>query len=248
MVLRKWLSGFAVASMLSTAPASAQSPEQSDRLNTLARYGMVVAWCEKLGMRLAPDWETQIESDMNSEAMSWGLTPDASKQAIDEAVTRQSRITKIDLDAITEKSTKTEAGLRHVRSIFVKYGTVCLAAAQDPVYAHIIVIPPNFDLEAAATKAADGLLEEGGLASWQTPSIQARGDLMMAAGTCRRHIGPARSDAIFERYSHVSDPREREYYVHSFDQGLSDTSFNFDANQCERLIKRLTAKAEAIKK
>lgn len=224
------------------APASAQNQQQFDRLNTLAHYGMVMAWCDKLGMTLAPDWEAQIERGMSAEALSWGLAPDASKQLISEAVTRQGRINQIDLDAIANEKTKTESGLRDVRSLFVKYGSECLQAAGDPLFSRIVTAPANFDLEAAATEAADSLLKDGGLASWQTPTIQARGDLMMAAGACRSHIGPARSDAIFEKYSHAANPREREYYVHSFDEGLSDTSFNFNAAQCERLIKRLTAK------
>jgi hypothetical protein len=244
---RGWLSGLIVALIISDAPASAQTQEQFDRLNTLARYGTVVAWCEKLGMKLVPDWEAEIDRGITSEVLSWGLAPDVSKQAIGEAVTRQSRISKIDNDTLVEKHTKTDAGLRSVRSVFIKYGHVCLDAARDPLFSRIITVPSSFDLEVAATEAADSLLEDGGYASWQTPAIQARGDLMMAAGTCRAHIGAARSDAIFEKYSHATDPRERQYYVHSFDEGLSDTSFDFDAAQCERLIKRLTAKAEASK-
>lgn len=134
-----------------------------------------------------------------------------------------------------------------MRSVFLKYGSQCLKAARDPVFSGVINVPTDFDLNSAATAAADSLLADGGLASWQTPAIQARGDLMMAAGTCRWRIGAARSDAIFQKYSHATDARERAYYVRSFDDGLSDTSFNFDRAQCERLIKRLTAKAETGK-
>lgn len=244
---RNWLSGLVAVLVVSTTPASAQTQEQFDRLNTVARYGMTVAWCDMLGMKLVSDWEANIDAGMTAEALSWGLSPETAKRAIGDAVTRQSRITRIDNNTLVEKSTKTEAGLRSVRSLFMKYGGVCLEAARDPLFSRIITVPPNFDLDTAATEAADGLLKDGGYASWQTPAIQARGDLMMAAGTCRAHIGAARSDAIFQKYSHASDPRAREYYVHSFDEGLSDKSFNFDAAQCERLIKRLTAKAEASK-
>jgi hypothetical protein len=206
---------------------------------------MALGWCDKLGMKLAPDWQSQIEKGMTVESASWGLAPNLAKQVIGEAVNRQARIAEIDTNALAEETGKTEAGLRNVRTYFLKYGNVCLNAARDPFFAKILTISANFDLEAAATEAADSLLKDGGLASWQTPAIQARGDLMTAAGTCRRHIGAARSDKIFETYSHASDPRERAYYVKSFDEGLSDTSFNFDAAQCERLIRRLTAKAKA---
>lgn len=242
--VRWWLCGLAAAFSLISVPASAQTQAQFDRLNTLTRYGMSLAWCEKLGMKLAPDWQSQIEKGMTDETSSWGLAPDLAKQVISDAVTRQGRIAEIDMNALAEDGTKTEAGLRNVRTHFVKYGTVCLNAAGDPFFAKILTVPANFELGAAATEAADSLLKDGGLASWQTPAIQARGDLMTAAGTCRRHIGAVRSDKIFEAYSHASDPRERAYYVKSFDEGLADTSFNFDATQCERLIRRLTVKAE----
>lgn len=246
----RWLACFGLLSGLllaSSSPALAQTPQQFDRLNALTHYGMVMAWCDKLGMKLAPDWQEQADSGIKAEALSWGLAPDATNQLVGEAVARQGRIAQIDLDAFADKNIKTEAGLRNVRSVFVKYGRVCLEAANDPLFSRLVTAPANFDLEDAATNAADSLLKDGGLASWQTPAIQARGDLMMAAGACRSHIGSTRSDAIFQKYSHASNPREREYYVHSFDEGLSDTSFNFDAAQCERLLKRLTAKVDARK-
>jgi hypothetical protein len=232
---------------LRAAPVSAETPQQFDRLNTIAHYGMVMAWCDKLGMKLTPDWEDQIEPTITAEALSWGLTADAAKQLVSEAVTRQSRINQIDLDTLEKKNGHTEAGLRSIHSVFVKYGGLCLEAARDPLFSRFVTVPADFDLETAATEAADSLLKDGGLASWQTPAIQARGDLMMAAGACRSYIGPSRSDAIFQKYAHASNPREREYYVHSFDEGLADTSFNFDAAQCERLIKRLTTKASRSK-
>lgn len=248
--MTKWralLCALVAALTLWAVPASAQTQQQFDRLNKLTHYGMVMGWSEKLGMKLAPEWDDRIDRDITAEALSWGLAPDAAKQIVGEAVTRQSRISKIDLDTLEQKNANSEAGLRSVRSVFVKYGSECLEAARDPLFARIVTVPANFDLEAAATETADSLLEGGGLASWQTPAIQARGDLMMAAGTCRSHIGPARSDAIFERYSHATNPREREYYVRQFDEGLADTSFNFDAAQCQRLIKRLTVKADAAR-
>lgn len=245
--LRPWLRMVIAVVAVFSAPASAQTAEQFDRLNTLTHYGMVMGWCDKLGMKLAPDWDRQIESGINAEVKTWGLPPDAASQLISEAVARQLRLNKIDLDALAEQKTKTEAGLRSIRSVFLKYGAQCLEAAREPLFSAVFSVPAGFDLNAAATEAADSVLADGGLASWQTPAVQARGDLMMAAGTCRAHIGAARSDAIFKKYSHAADARERAYYVRSFDEGLSDTSFDFDAAQCERLIKRLAAKAEASK-
>lgn len=108
---RRWLNVLAAAAMAAFAtPARGQTAEQFDRLNTLTHYGMVMAWCDKLGMKLAPNWDGQIERRIGAEVQTWELAPDAAKQLISEAVTRQSRLNKIDLDAIAEQKSKTEAG------------------------------------------------------------------------------------------------------------------------------------------
>ncbi len=153
--LRGHFGGLLTASILWCSPAPAQTQLQFDRLNTLAHYGMVMAWCDKLGMKLAADWESQVDRDITAEALSWGLASDAAKQLVGETVARQSRINQIDLDVLAKNKTKTEAGLRDIRSVFVKYGRQCLEAARDPLLSHILTVPGDFNLEAAATEAAD---------------------------------------------------------------------------------------------
>lgn len=238
--------GILLAALLTTTPSHGQTQDQFDRLDVLARYAVTLAVCEKLGMGVVPDAGQKIEAGIAKEASSWGLSPERYKEVSGAAVKRQSRIIKIDNEAALAAS-KTEAGLRNVRSYFTRHGATCLNAAADPLFRQFVSVPVGFNLDAAATNAADGLLAGGGLASWQTPAIQARGDLMMAAGACRRHIGPNRSDAIFQTNSRVGDPRERAYYVASYDEGLNDTELNFDAVQCERLIARLQKKVATAK-
>lgn len=80
------------------------------------------------------------------------------------------------------------------------------------------------------------MLEAGGLASWQTPDIQARGDMMMLAGVCRAQIGATRSDALVRQYGQTDDARVRGYYRGSFDSGLADTELTFTLAQCNRAI------------
>ena len=229
-----------------TLPSLAQSQEQFDRADELARYAVTVAVCEKLGMQLAPNALDKMGPVFLADVKSWGLSEDAANKLLSGATDRQSRIMQIDLGALSEK-TKTETQLRAVRSsFFMRYGPTCVRAAADPLFKQFLTAPKGFNLDAAATEAADSLLEGGGLANWQTAGIQARGDLMMAAGTCRRHIGPSRSDAIFQTYSHVKDARQRDYYISQYDEGLKDTELNLDATQCERLITRLKKKVASL--
>jgi hypothetical protein len=207
---------------------------------------MTVAVCERLGMTLAPGALDNFGPTFLAEAERIGLPDEAAKQLITEATDRQARIMKIDNDALLAK-TNSDAALRAVRSrFFMRHGPTCMQAASDPVFKQFLKMPEGFDLETAATQAADRLLEGGGLASWQTPGIQARGDLMMAAGTCRRLIGPTRSDAIFQTYSHVKDSRQRTYYISSYDEGLKDTELNLNATKCERLIAKLRKKIASL--
>ena len=97
----------------------------------------------------------------------------------------------VDLDTAAA-SAKTSQQLRGIRAILLGYGHTCMEATTDPIFSKVIAAPPGYDLNNAVTLEADSILEAGGLASWQTPAVQARGDMMMLAGTCRSQIGAAR--------------------------------------------------------
>ena len=183
-----------VAILCMTSPSHAQTQAQQDRLDTLARYTVTAPFCEKLGMTIDEKAGDKFEAALKVETASWNVDPVIVQQLMRGAFQRQGRMFEIDLDAAAAKA-KTDAELRRVREIFLSYGRTCLAAAADPIFSKFIAVPAGYDLERAATAASDALLEKGGLASWQTPAIQARGDMMMVAGACRAHVlrrGPGR--------------------------------------------------------
>lgn len=129
--------------------------------------------------------------------------------------------------------------------MFNRLADACMGAARDPIFSKLMTIPAGFDETRAVTAAADALLEAGGLASWQTNRVQARGDLLMVAGSCRRHIGAAQSDALFRQYGWSDDVRERDYYTRSFQAGLDDDELDLDAAQCAKALKSFKSKAGA---
>lgn len=224
--------------VLVSAPASAQTQAQQDRLEQLGRYTVTAPMCGKLGMTLAPDIETAIEPAVKAETATWGLPSSIVDRLSGEAVARQSAMLKTDLEAASAAA-KTAEQLRGVKAIFLRHGETCLGASSDPLFSRFVQRPAGYDLDRAATAAADSLLEAGGLASWQTPLIQARGDLLMLAGACRHRIGPVRSDDLVKTFGRSDDPRERSYYSHAFDEGLSDTELRaLDLTQCNRAILR----------
>jgi len=235
--MRVWLG--AIAAILCSASSSfAQTQVQQDRLDTLARYTVTAPVCQRLGMTVDEKAGDKFAVALKVETASWSLDPAVVEQLMSTAFERQGRMLAIDLDAAAAHA-KTDAELRRVREILLGYGKTCLAAAADPIFSRFVVLPAGFDLGRAAADLSDSMLEGGGLASWQTPAIQAHGDLMMVAGACRAKIGAAPSDALVRTFGASDDPRVRAYYTRSFNEGLNDAELNFTLPQCERAIARL---------
>lgn len=238
------LHGVLVAvAMLGSLPVHAQTQAQQDRLNQVGRYVVIAPMCQRLGMRLDPDLPSKVEAAMASETSGWAIDPAVLARLKSEALSRQGAILRTDLEAAAA-SAKTDAQLRNVRNILLGYGRTCVTATTDPIFSTLIVPPAGYDLDRAVTAAADEMLEAGGLASWQTPQIQARGDLMMLAGSCRSRIGAARSDAIVAEFGRSDDPRVRAYYVRSFDEGLADPATISTLAGCNRAIAAYRLKAK----
>ncbi|MEG8223872.1 hypothetical protein OSJ57_25220 [Sphingomonas sp. HH69] len=192
-------------------------------------------------MKLDADFPIRAEAALDVETASWHVDPATVKRLKGEAISRQSRMFGTDLRAAADGA-KSDAQLRAVKGILLSYGRTCVAATTDPIFSSLIIPPAGYNLDKAATDAADSMLESGGLASWQTPQIQARGDLMMLAGTCRAKIGPARSDALVKEYGQSDDPRVRDYYSKSFDEGLADPSVISTLAGCNKAITAYRAK------
>lgn len=237
------MSGIWLALILAApVPALAQTQAQQDRLNRVAQYVVTAPMCGRLGMKLDPDLPTRAEASFKTETESWQLDLITLERLKVEAVSRQGEIIKTDLETASAGMVNS-AKLRGVKNILLGYGQTCLAASADPIFSHLIELPLGYDVEKAATAAADSMLEAGGLASWQTPQIQARGDLMMLAGACRSKIGAVRSDALVKEFGQSDDPRARDYYSKSFDDGLADPTMISTLAGCNRAIQNFRLKA-----
>lgn len=227
----------ALAALAVACPSSlrAQTQAQHDRLDQVARYLVTAPMCQRLGIGVDPDLPAKVDAAVAVETSSWSVEPSALSRLKSEAVSRQGAILKTDLRTAADTA-KTDAQLRNVRNILIGYGRTCLAAATDKIFSTVVIAPAGYDLDKAATAAADEMLEAGGLASWQTPKMQARGDMMMLAGTCRSKIGAARSDALVREFGQTDDPRVRAYYARSFDEGLAGQTTIATLAGCNRAI------------
>jgi hypothetical protein len=233
----------AALALICSSSVLAQTQAQHDRLDQIARYVVTAPMCQRLGMRVDPNLPAKVEAAVAVETSSWSVDPSTLSRLKSEAISRQGAILKTDLQTAAD-SAKTDAQLRNVRSILIGYGRTCLAAATDTIFSAVVIAPSGYDLDKAATAAADEMLEAGGLASWETPKIQARGDLMMLAGTCRSKIGAVRSDALVREFGQTDDPRIRAYYARSFDEGLADQTTITTLAGCNRAIAAYRLKAQ----
>lgn len=235
------MKGIAFAAILAVLPscAVAQTQDQADRVDQLASYTLQSAYCTKFLGFVVAGGGAEFDRAMVADSRLAGLDAKAANQLYVQALERRSRSFKIDLEA-----SQAELGtdFAKLQPWFLDHARRCQQIAADPTFSKLLRQPVGFEAEAAATRAADALLEAGGLASWQTPTIQARGDLLMTAGACRRHIGAARSDALFRQFGSTADARERAYYARVFQEGLND-NMGLDATQCERAISGFREKA-----
>ena len=236
------LAGYAIT--FSTI-ALGQTQAQQDRLNQVARLVVTSPMCERLEMKLDPDLPAKVESAFKTESSSWDVDKAVVESLAVEAISRQSAIFKTDLEA-SSSSAKTDTQLRSLRNVLLGYGRACMTATTDSIFSKLVTVPPNYDLEAAVTRTTDAMLEGGGLASWQTPRIQNRGDLMMVAGSCRSKIGARRSDALVKEFGQSSDARVRNYYSKSLDEGLADPTMIATLAGCNRAIQNMRLKAGPV--
>lgn len=238
--VRSCVLGTLLAASFSTS-AQAQTQAQYDRLNDLAQFGIVSPMCQKLGFVVVPNLEDKIEPAVQREIETWDGDKERLKSTFKDAVGRQGTLFEVDLKYFSSHA-KSDAELRNIKNVLMRYGRICQRAANDAFFKDFISAHAAYDLDRMATAASDEMLEGGGLASWQTPRITARGDIMMLAGACRRVIGPVQSDAVRQSYGRADDPRERAYYERSFDNGLNDTEMNPDWAQCQAGIARYRQK------
>ena len=171
-----------LAAMLATVPAArAQTQAQADRIDDLTRYAMYAGACDAFGIPARDGQAEQIGALALAEAESSGLDKSKAAEFVQAAVDRHGRSLEIDFQALVEGARTGGRKLSEIAPAFRKIGENCVEAAADPAAGKYLVLPAGFDLDKAVTAAVDKLLVSGGLASWQTPAIQARGDLLMAA-------------------------------------------------------------------
>lgn len=237
----EWRVAAAAVLLVSPVLSHAQTQAQQDRLDRVARFVVTGSLCQRLGMIVDPDMPGKAEAAIRAEAAGWNLDKARVEKLKDEAAGRQAAMISTDLKRASGEA-KSDSQLRGIRGVLLSYGQTCLEATTDPIFSSLIVAPPGYDMERAATELSDSMLAVGGLASWQTRRIQARGNLMMVAGSCRSKIGAVRSDALVKEVGQSDDIRVRDFYIKSFDDGLADPTLISTVAGCNKAIAAFRAK------
>lgn len=231
----KFILGAVTVCMIATRPAIAQSQAQQDRIDRIAQLVITAPMCQRLGMTVDPEIGTKVEAAFRAETDAWQVAPAIIESLKGAALRRHNAMLRVDLDTAVSNA-RTDEQLRGITTILMGYSRTCIEATRDPILSQVITTPTDYDLTSAVTAFSDSLLEDGGLARWQNPAIQARGDMMMIAGECRAQIGASRSDSLVSQFGQTDDARVRGYYRQACDLGLADTELNFTLAQCNRAI------------
>lgn len=227
--------------------AAAQTQAQLDRMDRVLKHGIVAPSCAKMGFQFPEDAGGKIIDRVVSDTVASGVDRRAAAQAVSDAVRRSSAVFMREMSPPSTEVGGSDEIRENAMAFALKHAQACAAAAKDPLVGSYLKAPTNFEVTRAARDVADQALAPGGLASWQTPEVQARGNLLLLAGACLRQIGTARSHALARQYGQSDDPRVRAYYAESYEGGQTNPDYQefraFHVTQCERGINSFAAKA-----
>lgn len=217
----------------------AQHKEQQELIDRLALLSFASPMCEQMGFEVAKDIDEKAPAIALKRLVASGMNEQEVAAAITRAVDLIEKSWDADQDALMG-SLKSSEDFRRLKDFYYHKGLTCFQLANDPLFRSVIAKPASLDLAKAATEMADAALWQGGLASWQTPAIRARGDLLYAIGACRKFIG-AEADELLKLYNVASTEQQRKYNLYSYEAGLDNGSMFSDIAQCRRAIPRMIA-------
>jgi hypothetical protein len=252
MLSWKVLAVTAVFSALCATSAQAQvETDPVARLNQLGRLIGHTTGCEQFGFEVHNDQIEALANDAISIGARAGFSEELSGTYLQNAMRQAMQQVQQDIKAMSAVSQ--EDGARFVENIHTqarKIVSACRATARDPMTQAIISNPSSSD-ETLVRNFSDEVLMPTGLASWQTPYINAGADIVQAVAACATHLTRAQSDAYVaelyapNRFSVAVEDKARAYFDFWKQKGRDGMSdLDLDATQCNRL---LTTRAAALK-
>ena len=236
----------AVALVLPVAAAAQGRPEVAAayaRLDTLSQYYADVAMCERLGFAIDEPAIAVAQEKIVAEATAGGMDTLEAQSALQSKAESKLRRMQENLETMTADALHAKSMRADIVGVFARYVRRCEDATSDPIFSAVVHGLPAADAANIRQALIDRLVEPAGEASWQTPKIVARADLLAAVGVCKSElsaaeveretapfIGPGRADAV---------PQDRlaHYYSASYLAGIDNAeSAHLTPAQCATLL------------
>ncbi|MDQ0463201.1 hypothetical protein QO010_000949 [Caulobacter ginsengisoli] len=221
--------------------SAAVTPQQAARMDGVARYAVVQSFCVKIGFQVDESAASAAYDALVNDPRFVGMTRAELDATFDSSIQRVGAVFSRDSKAAASKAGSLDAR-PVIEAFFRRIDAVCLEASTDPVFSRAFKAASPEVRGATRTALVGDLMAKGGQASWQTPVMRARADLLYITGACSARL--PRQDV--ERYSALVDKaateKERAYYSDSLRDGLDAASeLGFDDGQCRRLTATYSA-------
>jgi len=238
-----------LAMMASVGPG--QNDLTVQRIDDLAGFAIASPLCRTMGYRVSDSTESVLTDEAIYGIPGSAMRPEDRMRAFSASTRTHASVVSGMLGAAADAVNADQPARPDIDRMAAWADVHCTGAASDPVAGNLIVTPPGLDRSALRQRIADHYLEQLGEASWQTPTIFARGDLFMTIGACHAVLPEREIERHRERAMPGPDTRtsrEREFYERQYQNGIEGADgFGFYAQQCERAIARMSAKVSALR-
>lgn len=209
------------------------------RIDTLAAYAGDAALCSKLGYAVSDDFTPVLAERSLAEMQAEGVSEETATVWVNEALQRTLKARKAEMDSYTSSLDDEAEIASSVRAMYASLQAKCATIAADPISFGIITAGTPDELLTAKTAMEDQLLADVGAASWQTPAIWARGELLIGLGVCKNVMPRSEHDSLLAEHLPASSDRTSagRWVSAQYLAGLrSFADMDLDATQCRRLI------------
>jgi hypothetical protein len=231
--------------------AQAQSVEARLRIERFAMWTGAGAACTRFGYSMPEEKADAAEQAMLAEAAKGGTSEADARKRYSEGMNRQMQLFASESSVLLSAIEDGNPIRPRLDALLLKWDRLCQEAAADAVFGQWLTGGTASERAIARRDFMDTILEKGGEASWQTPKIIARGDLMYAIGACQRHLTQAQTNQLKAAILDGPDPtdtlgiRARAYYQTNLTEGIENAAeMDFDDTQCTRLITKKKADAK----
>lgn len=208
------------------------------RMDTVSSYPASAGSCRMLGYTASDNFPYVLAERAIAEAKQAGVSEATANAWASEGVRRHGASFQRDLRNAQSGSTETEIAAS-VKAVFDTLSSKCATVAADPISRGIFTAGSPEAMREARSAVEDPLLAGVGAASWQTPAIWARGELLMGLGVCKNTMPREEHDSLLAEHLPASSDASTSgrWIAGQYVEGIrSSADMGLDATQCRRLM------------